>query len=151
MFNETFDWKTINRQLAQTNWDILKPTLKTFLLVTRVSDEWAIFKHSNMPHSFTCSFEYSNTFEYVESSMLETSWSSFKWPILKQNPLINGWDINWKRFTFMTWRLFQDNLNLLISQPFISGFCFNIGHLNELQLVIRMNEYPLREEIIRIF
>ena len=48
---------------------------------------------------------------------------------------------------------FQDSLNLfqLISQPFINGFCFNMAHLNELHLVIRMNEYSLREEVIRIF
>ena len=48
---------------------------------------------------------------------------------------------------------FQDSFNLLqmISQPFINGFCFNMGHLNELQLVIRMSEYSLREEVIRIF
>ena len=38
-----------------------------------------------------------------------------------------------------------------ISQPFINGFCFNIGHSNELQLVIRMSEYSVREEVIRIF
>ena len=32
---------------------------------TRVVNEWAVFGHSNMPHSSTCSFEYSNIFEYV--------------------------------------------------------------------------------------
>ena len=49
--------------------------------------------------------------------------------------------------------MFQDNLNLFqfISQPFINGFCFNMGHLNELQLVIRMNKYSLGEVVIRIF
>lgn len=50
------------------------------------------------------------------------------------------------------WLLFQENLNLfqLIFQPFINGFCFNIGHLNELQLVLRMNKYSLRGEVIWI-
>ena len=37
------------------------------------------------------------------------------------------------------------------SQPNVIGFCFNMGHLNELQLVIQMSEYSLREEVIRIF
>ena len=58
---------------------------------------------------------------------------------LKQQP----WSC-FRLFTFM-------NLLQMISHPFINGFCFNMGHLNALQLVIRMSEYSLREEVIRIF
>ena len=40
-------------------------TLSPSCITSRVVNEWAVFGHSNMPHSSTCSFEYSNTFEYV--------------------------------------------------------------------------------------
>ena len=56
---------------------------------TRASREWANLRHSNLPHSFPCSFEYSNVFNYGE-----TTWSSrSQWAILKQNPSTFGWDM----------------------------------------------------------
>ena len=41
-----------------------------------------------------------------------------KWPILKQNPSIFGWDMT-QNGSKMFW---------VISQPNIDGFCFNVGH-----------------------
>ena len=59
--------------------------------ITRECSELADFKYSNFPHSSTWSFEY--IFEYVSSSKICSS----KWPMLKQNPLINGWDMRYWR------------------------------------------------------
>ena len=95
---------------------------------TRVANEWDVCENSNFPYSSTWLFEYSNIFEYVGSSMM---WSS-KWSMLKQNPLKNGWDINWNRFRLSySHHQFPVNLFQMISQPFFNGFCFNLDHFED--------------------
>ena len=42
----------------------------------------------------------------------------FKWPILKENPSIFGWDMT-QNILFPFW---------VISQPKVDGFCSNMGH-----------------------
>ena len=78
--------------------------------IIRASREWATLRHSNFPHSFPCSFEYSNVFEYGEPT-----WSSrSKWAILKQNPSTFGWDMTQNGISYHVSTLLTDKVTDII-------------------------------------
>ena len=54
------------RLQGQTEGRNLMFTIGLKSTYSRASSEWATLEHSDLPHSFPCSFEYSNVFEYGE-------------------------------------------------------------------------------------
>ena len=131
-------WQWINRPV-DTEWREKRQQtrLATEMAVcSRACNGWAVFSNSNMGQSSILIFEYSNTFEYVESSTIGGS----KWTILKQNPLIN-----------MTWNSHYINIIPPCQHVFVhisaiyQGISLTMGHctaqtmLGHIQMICRLS------------